>query len=292
MLFLLISILLYCLQNITNKAFSRHFPVRLGGIILLDALAMSIVVLVFGLAGRAGRLEPAQLLYAFIFSAVYALTIITLQGAIASGPLGATILLNNIYMIFPVIFSLIFFQEVATVPKVIGIGCMFAVAILSAPRDSQMESGQKKASLRWFLLTCATTLGNGTLTIMKRSLSWLYPEVSPAAFTFWGFLFFAIICWLLVIIMRLRHFDFSVWTADPKALGLSALGVGVATSGGTLFQLLALQTVPAIVVFPLNAGGLIIILWLYALIVYKDKVRPVNLVALAFGLSGAVLLSI
>ncbi|MDW7656117.1 MAG: hypothetical protein SCM11_02960 [Bacillota bacterium] len=290
--FQIISILLYSLQNITNKTFARRFPSRLTGILLLDALAMSLVALILALAGRARALDPNVLVLAIAFGVIYILTIVTLQAALAAGPMGATILLNNIYIVFPVIYSILFFNETATVPKIIGFICMMVVTVLSAPRDKKLKQNQQALSLRWFLLTCSTTLGNGALTILKRSLSWYYPAADSATFTFWGFLFVAIICWLIVGGLLLKKQSFKTWTSDPKHLGLCALGVGVATGGGNLFQLLALRTVPAIVVFPLNAGGLLIILWLYSLIVYKDKVRPSGIVALVVGLIGAILLSV
>jgi drug/metabolite transporter (DMT)-like permease len=288
----IISILLYSLQNITNKTFARRFPSKLTGILLLDALAMSLVALILALAGRARALDPNVLLLAIAFGVIYILTIVTLQAALAAGPMGATILLNNIYIVFPVIYSILFFDETATVPKIIGFICMMVVTFLSAPRDKKLKQNQQALSLRWFLLTCATTLCNGALTILKRSLSWYHPQVDSAAFTFWGFLIVAIICWLIVGGLLLKKQSFKTWTDDPKYLGLCALGVGVATGGGNLFQLLALRTVPSIVVFPLNAGGLLIILWLYSLIVYKDKVRPSGIIALVIGLIGAILLSV
>ncbi len=288
----ILSLLLYSLQNITNKTFARRFPSRLAGIILLDALAMSIVALILALAGRARPLEGPVLLLSLVFGVVYILTIVTLQAALAAGPMGATILLNNIYMIFPVVYSILFFEETVTPTKLIGIACMLAVTVLSAPRDKKLKQNRQALSLRWFLLTLATTLCNGVLTILKRSLSWYFPKADSAAFTFWGFLTVAAISWLIVGVLLLRKQDFSTWTADPKWLGLCALGVGVATGGGNLFQLLALRTVPAVVVFPLNAGGLLMILWLFSLVVYKDKVRPSGVAAFILGLVGAVLLSL
>lgn len=289
--FLILSILLYSLQSISNKAFSRRFPSRLTGILLLDALAMSLIVLIMTLLGGARMLPPKVMLLALLFSVVYILTIVTLQSALAAGPLGATILLNNIYMIFPVMASILFFGEVATVPRIIGIVCMVGVTVLSAPRDQKGGAGGPPTSLRWFILTCATTLGNGALTIIKRSLSWYSPETPAAAFSFWGFLFVAIQCWIIVSILCLRRQSFADWTADPKHLALCALGVGVATSGGTFFQLLALQTVAGIIVFPLTAGGILMVLWAWSLIVYKDRIKPIGFVALALGLTGIVLLS-
>jgi drug/metabolite transporter (DMT)-like permease len=290
--YLIISIALYSLQNISNKTFARRFPSQLKGIIFLDAFAMTIVVLILALAGRARPLEFPVLLLALFFGAVYILTIVTLQAALAAGPLGATILLNNIYMIFPVVYSVLFFNEQATLAKIIGIACMMAVTVLSAPRDRKIRQNRTPLSLRWFLLTCATTVCNGILTIIKRSLSYYHPEADSAAFTFWGFLVVALLCWITIGGMAIRRVRFDVWTSDLKVFSLCALGVGVATGGGNFFQLLALRTVPAIVVFPLNAGGLLIILWLFSLIFYKDKVKPTGIVALVLGLTGAILLSI
>ncbi len=245
----ILSLLLYSLQNITNKTFARRFPSGWPG--LSSRRPGDVVVaLILALAGRARPLEGPVLLLSLVFGVVYILTIVTLQAALAAGPMGATILLNNIYMIFPVVYSILFFEETVTPTKLIGIACMLAVTVLSAPRDKKLKQNRQALSLRWFLLTLATTLCNGVLTILKRSLSWYFPKADSAAFTFWGFLTVAAISWLIVGVLLLRKQDFSTWTADPKWLGTLRPGRRCGDGRREPVPAAGAATVPAVVVLP------------------------------------------
>jgi hypothetical protein len=82
------TLLFFCVQNITNKEFGRIFPRKLSGIILLDAFAMSLATVLLGLLGGAKLINGSVILLAFLFGLSYTLTIVLLQFALASGPLG------------------------------------------------------------------------------------------------------------------------------------------------------------------------------------------------------------
>ncbi|NLO34820.1 MAG: EamA family transporter [Clostridiaceae bacterium] len=292
MLYLGLALLFYCIQNIANKEFGKTFPVKLRGIVFLDAMAMTVVVIVIGLIGGVHRVSGAVLLLAAGFGVAYASTIILLQNALALGPMGATKLLYNFYMVFPVLFSIFFCGETLTLPILLGIVCMAGVTVLSVPRDKDPDPNRlKKDIFRWFIVTLLATASNGVLTIVKRSLSWQFPEADTASFTFWGFAFAAVICWSVVIVFKWRKQDFSTWTAHPRLMARFVLAVGLSTALASLFQMLSLETVPGVVVFPLTSGGVLLLLWVYAAIAYREPVRKRGVFTLLLGLTGAFLLS-
>jgi uncharacterized membrane protein len=126
LIYLGFALLFYCIQNIANKEFSKTFPVKLRGIVFLDAMAMTVVVAVIGLIGGVKLVTGPVMLLAACFGVAYAATIILLQNALALGPMGATKLLYNFYMVFPVLFSIFFCGETLTLPILLGIACMAA----------------------------------------------------------------------------------------------------------------------------------------------------------------------
>ena len=175
--------------------------------------------------------------------------------------MGATKLLYNFYMVFPVLFSIFFCGETLTLPILLGIVCMAGVTVLSVPRDKDPDPNRlKKDIFRWFIVTLLATASNGVLTIVKRSLSWQFPEADTASFTFWGFAFAAVICWSVVIVFKWRKQDFSTWTAHPRLMARFVLAVALSTALASLFQMLSLETVPGVVVFPLTSGGVLLLL--------------------------------
>ncbi|MCK9251692.1 MAG: EamA family transporter [Clostridiales bacterium] len=292
MIYLGFALLFYCIQNIANKEFSKTFPVKLRGIVFLDAMAMTVVVAVIGLIGGIRLITGPVMLLAAGFGVAYAATIILLQNALALGPMGATKLLYNFYMVFPVLFSIFFCGETLTLPILLGIACMAGVTVLSVPRDKDPDPNRlKKDIFRWFIVTLLATVSNGVLTIVKRSLSWRFPEAEPASFTFWGFAFAALICWSVVIGFKWRKQDFKTWTAHPRLMARFVLAVGLSTALASLFQMLSLETVPGVVVFPLTSGGVLLLLWVYSAIAYREPVRIRGVLTLLLGLTGAFLLS-
>jgi len=292
LIYLGFALLFYCIQNIANKEFSKTFPVKLRGIVFLDAMAMTVVVAVIGLIGGIRLITGPVMLLAAGFGVAYAATIILLQNALALGPMGATKLLYNFYMVFPVLFSIFFCGETLTLPILLGIACMAGVTVLSVPRDKDPDPNRlKKDIFRWFIVTLLATVSNGVLTIVKRSLSWRFPEAEPASFTFWGFAFAALICWSVVIGFKWRKQDFKTWTAHPRLMARFVLAVGLSTALASLFQMLSLETVPGVVVFPLTSGGVLLLLWVYSAIAYREPVRIRGVLTLLLGLTGAFLLS-
>ncbi|NLB43652.1 MAG: EamA family transporter [Clostridiaceae bacterium] len=292
MIYLGFALLFYCIQNIANKEFSKTFPVKLRGIVFLDAMAMTVVVAVIGLIGGVKLVTGPVMLLAAGFGVAYAATIILLQNALALGPMGATKLLYNFYMVFPVLFSIFFCGETLTLPILLGIACMAGVTVLSVPRDKDPDPNRlKKDIFRWFIVTLLATVSNGVLTIVKRSLSWRFPEAEPASFTFWGFAFAALICWSVVIGFKWRKQAFRTWTAHPRLMARFVLAVGLSTALASLFQMLSLETVPGVVVFPLTSGGVLLLLWVYSAIAYREPVRIRGVLTLLLGLTGAFLLS-
>jgi len=292
LIYLGFALLFYCIQNIANKEFSKTFPVKLRGIVFLDAMAMTVVVAVIGLIGGVKLVTGPVMLLAAGFGVAYAATIILLQNALALGPMGATKLLYNFYMVFPVLFSIFFCGETLTLPILLGIACMAGVTVLSVPRDKDPDPNRlKKDIFRWFIVTLLATVSNGVLTIVKRSLSWRFPEAEPASFTFWGFAFAALICWSVVIGFKWRKQDFKTWTAHPRLMARFVLAVGLSTALASLFQMLSLETVPGVVVFPLTSGGVLLLLWVYSAIAYREPVRIRGVLTLLLGLTGAFLLS-
>jgi drug/metabolite transporter (DMT)-like permease len=77
----------------------------------------------------------------------------------------------------------------------------------------------------------------------------------------------------------------------PQSHGPLVLAVGLSTALASLFQMLSLETVPGVVVFPLTSGGVLLLLWVYSAIAYREPVRIRGVLTLLLGLTGAFLLS-
>jgi glucose uptake protein GlcU len=82
-----------------------------------------------------------------------------------------------------------------------------------------------------------------------------------------------------------------VSASEQRCAGLIA-GIGVGTAGGNSFSILALTQLPGLVFFPLRQRGLVLVMWLVGILLYKEKVTKRGLIMLATGMMGLILINL
>lgn len=286
MAYILLGVACFLLQNLSNKEFSRRFSSRLPGLALLNALALTVAVVSLLLLGGAQPLTGGALFMAVGYGLLFVATIFGIVASMSSGPLGPTALIVNASMVLSVILGVALWGETMTLKK--GLGALGMIGALTLSGLS--TRGGRSASVRWFVLALLSFLGNGLLSVMQKSLSWSFPEVSVTSFTFWAMAFGAVACWLLVLLFRVRGERFREWLNMPKPLALCAAGVGLGTVGGNAFTMTGLALVPAIVAFPLSQGLVILLLNASSMVIYRERMTLSGAVSMVLGILGIVLL--
>lgn len=283
------SVLSFIVQNMANKEFSRRLPCQLNGLALFNAIALTICALALALAGGVGALSGGAWLLALAFAVTFDVTVVMIVMSMTRGPMGATVLIINMSMMLPVTAGLIAWGEQLTLLKGLGIACMLAVLALSALGSG---GGSQRGGIKWLLMSIATMIFNGVLGIQQKMLSMYFPGDGVLEFSCAAFGLAALICWLAAALFKFRGASYRPWTGRPLELLACSAGVGLGTAGGNTFQLMSLTLLPAIVAFPLVQGSVVLALWALSLVVYKDKVTPMGLAALAAGIAGIVMLSV
>ena len=284
------SILCFIFQNMSNKEFSRRFECKLPGLILFNAISFTFCSIAIALAGGIAPLSGGALILAICFAIVFTITIMLIPVSMSMGPMGTSVLIINMSMILPVCAGLIAWGESPTVLKMIGIACMVLVLILSSMGSGDKSS--KRGGAKWLIITLITMVCNGALSIQQKLLSYWFPSDSAVAFNFTSFAIAGVICWVLVVILKMRGTDLTPWLSRKREFTLCAAGVGLGTAGGNTFQMLSLTLLPAIVGFPLVQGCVVLSLWLLSLIIYHDKATVSGIIALICGIAGIIMLSI
>ncbi len=284
------AIVCFILQNMANKEFSRRFNCQISGLALFNAIALTFCAGAIALAGGAAvPLSGGALALAAVFAVNFVITVMLIVVSMSMGPMGATVLIINMSMMLPVTAGIVAWGESPTALKLIGIGCMILVLVLSALGG---KGDPKRGGIKWLLLTIITMICNGVLSIQQKLLSLWFPGDSATSFSFTAFAIAALLCWALVLIFKLRGADFGQWLSKRGQLTMCAAGVGLGTAGGNTFQLLALTQLPAIVAFPLVQGSVVLSLWVLSLIIYRDKVTLAGVLSLIAGIAGIIMLSL
>ncbi len=289
MIYVLLAVVFFFLQNVVNKEFAARFKSTLPGLALFDGIALNLASLTLIFFGGASLLPTGQLILAAAFGMLFVLTVFLIVITMSQGPMGMSSLLINMSMIIPVTGGILIWGEELTVIKFVGILCMMAVLALSGLNE---RGKGKDSNLRWFALAIVTMVFNGTLSLMQKALTANFTEPNATAFNCWAFAIGGALCWIIVLVLKLKGTSFSDWTAKPKQLLLCSLGMGWGTVGGNMFNVLALTVLPAVAAFPLVQGSVILSVMVGSMVLYKEKLGKLGFLALILGIGGIVLLNL
>lgn len=288
MIFFIISILLYLLQNVSNKKFCTCVGSSSTGTALIQngicCLCASVVLVIYG---GFHILSPGALCLAILFGISYLGTVFLLLLAFSTGTVGLSTLLCNIGMFIAAFYGMIRFGDAFTVFIAAGYACMLAAVILTTPRKKEDERG----GVRWFLFALGSGLCNGFVASVKREAVGILPEGIPS-FLAIGFLFASLFALTFAFAVPKHRERASHVIKRPRILLFGALA-GVGTAGANLFQMQALTTLPSTVVYPLTSGILVVSLWLASLWIYRETTaKPRNIISVILCVLAIILANI
>ena len=290
MIFFVLSLAAYMLQNYSNKIFSLKFGARLTP--LQNALCVIGAALVLLVAGYARPMPSIAFLYAGIYGIFYFMTVFFLLRAFSTGPLGLCNIICNMGNFLSVFFGILAFNDSFNLFTVIGSVFMILAIILSAPASN--GAGKKKGGYVWFIFAVGSAVCNGVLGSFKILVTKSLPEVASGTFLFWAFVSASIVGMLIIGTEILRGLPIKECTARFGEKALVGFGAGVGTAFGNLLFYLALASnISSAILFPLNAGSLALLCFLMSWLIFKDtKLTKRNVAALVVCILGIIFINI
>lgn len=305
MLFAILTLLTFGIQNLGCKEYGRRFPDTMYSQSVMTAASQIIVVVIMAALGGA-RMMPAQgFILAALFGLMFVVTLSTMTLALSLGHMGVTLLIQNSSLIVPVIYGMLVWNEQMTVPKGIGIACVLLMLVLSAG-DLSAKDGESSApganKGRWLICLALAFIGDSVLAILQGTVSRECASLSPVTFTFWTSVFSVLFAALLTVWFRLRGCGGLLPDRKSRvSFGLICAAIGAGTAGGNCFTIMAggnaytepfLRAIPSTVLFPMRSGGLVLMMWALGILIYREKVSRRGIWMLIVGLAGLVLLNL
>lgn len=295
MLFAILAILSFALQNTCCKEYGNRYPNTLYAQSVMIFVSLTIVAGIMAALGGAQPLTPGGYLLALAFGVAFVVTLAGMTIAMNCGHMGITLLIQNSSLLIPAVYGVLVWHEQLTVFKALGIAFILALLALSAG-DGDAAAGNVKNwnRKRWLIITAVAFLGDGVLAILQGMMSRECATTSSVNFTFWTSVFSVAVSALLIAFYRLRGRSEKLVRSRRDLAAFSGLcaGIGVGTAGGNCFSILALTQLPSVVLFPLRQGGLVLVMWMVGVLLYREKVNRRGLVMLAVGLIGLILINI
>lgn len=294
MLFAILAILSFALQNTCCKEYGNRYPNTVYAQSVMIFVSLSVVAAIMAAMGGAQPLTPRGYLLALAFGVAFVVTLAGMTIAMNSGHMGITLLIQNSSLLIPTVFGVLVWHEKLTPLKVLGIALILALLGLSAGDGVAAGNVKNWNRKRWILVTAVAFLGDGVLSILQGMMARECATTSSVDFTFWTSVFSVAVCALLIAFYRLRGQRERMIVGRRELAAFSGLcaGVGLGTAGGNCFSILAPTQLPGVVFFPLRQGGLVLVMWVVGVLLYREKINRRGILMLAVGLLGLVLLNI
>lgn len=287
MIFFLLSILSYLVQNFSNKQFSQHNKNSGSNVALFqNALCTFASSVVLALCGGIKMIPFSEMLLAVLFGATYLLTVFLLLKAFNYGALGASTLLCNIGAFICAAYGILRFNDDFTTYIALGCLCIIVALLLSTP----WGESDKGTNMKWFIFAIASGLANGAVSSVKREAVAITGDVRN--FLVWGFFFAALIATVILLSTKNNRTSAARVIKNPL-LVLFGIGAGVGTAGGNCFQMEAVKTVSPAIIYPFTAGFLVVSMWLVSLLIYKETtVKWQNVLAVIFCVTAIIFINL
>lgn len=204
--------------------------------------------------------------------------------------MGGSILLSDIGLFISIFYGIIVYDDDITIASSFAMLCMVGVVILCTPMHRTKTTGNKN-NTRWFMFALTSGIMNGIASSIKRTVSAQSQSINMKTFLFWGFLFS--ICFLMILLPFFHVSSKDIKTLVKKRerkIIICGITAGLGTVGGNLFQMMALNKLSSVIVYPATVGILVVALWIISLFWYKEvKLHWKNTLAIILCILGVIL---
>ena len=252
---------------------------------------------IFALSGFDCKVSIYTLLISIAFGVATLSSTVFSLSALKIGPWAYTTVLTSLSTIIPTLSGAIFWNETIDLLKIIGITLMVASFIFSVFKKN-VEKDEKKATLRWFILTLIALVSTGIIGVLQKVHQSSSHKNELAMFLVISFLFSSVFSFALAFLSQKKEMQaLQGNTPNPptnkkllfKILALFAL-VGVCSALNNIINLHLSGVMDSAVFFPIVNGGNMLLVTSLAAIIYKEKFSILQWVGIACGIASLLCL--
>jgi len=181
-------------------------------------------------------------------------------------------------LLIPLLVSIVLFKETPTVFQFVGFVLSIVSVLVLNYRKEENGSGGK-----FMLSLFALLIAEGCAGIMSKVFNEIGNEVLAAHFLLYTFVTAFLFCAIVIL-------------AKHERPGLHELiygmMIGIPNFMGARFVLKALETVPAVIVYPARSVGTIVVIMLFGTLLFKERLGRQQIVAMGVILVSLVLLNL
>ena len=280
-LILAIAALTVTCQDIFKKKFNQKSS---GGVFFFGGMISFFAMLFFIALNRDWSYSSSQLLYSFGFAVAYAVATLFAVLAIKYGSLAKTTLIVSCSLLLPSFYGIIFLSEPIGIKLIVGI-VLLVVALVMI----NYEKDAVPSSLKWAICAVLAFVGNGMCSVVQK--------LEQNTFGSDGQNVFMIVA-LGMVVLLLFAMSFISKEERGRQIRIAKVGwiwaalCGVCNGLCNFLVMYLNPRLPASVMFPVISGGSVVLVFVYATLVQREKFNLRQKIGYAIGVLSIVLLNI
>lgn len=279
-------IVLKTIANISEGILIKKYNERhtAGGMFFTGILSLFALIF-FCVSDKNGfNFQTEMLVYSVAYGLIYCISYFLTFVALVCGPFTLSMLIISYSLVFPILFGIIFLHE--SVSVFTGIGFILLMISLFFVRGNKDEK-ENKFSVKWLIAIIIVMLGNGLLAIIQKMQQIKFNNECNNEFMIIGLAVSASVLMIGGMIKDRKQLKEIIRYGIPYA-GTA----GVANGINNLLTIAVNNLLPLSIVSPVFSGMRIVVSFLSATILFKEKYLKRQIFGVVIGVIALVFLNI
>ena len=223
-------------------------------------------------------------LFALTFAILTVVFQLSYTKALSVGNVSLTVMAVNLSMLFPVLVSIIFYNESLTPMRIVGI----VLTVLSFTLTVDLKT-KERLSRSWLAFTVMAALANGGIGITQKIFGASEFCAEKKSFVACSYAIAFLIAFTLYLFVRSRDKEAS--SARARAY-IFAVAVGVVLAVFQWLNTYAISIMDGSFLFPVYSGGSIILSTLVGILFFKDELTKTQKISITLGIIAVIIMNI
>lgn len=204
--------------------------------------------------------------------------------ALTSGPMAITSMLVSFSLIIPTLYGIIVLKEKVTVLGALGLVLIcISFALINLKPDSET-----RISSKWLAFTVATMMSNGMCSVIQKMHQSAYVGLYRSEFMMFASLSSLALFLCVFVVSRIGKSNLP----QRPIVYIKGFMAGITNGGANFLSLYLAATQPAAVLFPILSVCTSIASLTAGRVIFKEKLRKLQLVGFAVGIVSLVLVKL
>ena len=281
LLFTLGAVVSMVLSDAAKKKFNKDCPFFFAFICALFAL----IFFVFA-SGFKFNFNKEIIVYSALFGVAYALAILFVIFAYKKGNFFTSGLVMAYSLLLPTLYGIIFLKDKTSIFFYIGLALLCVAVFFIFFKKKEKTEEKPKLNFLWVLLIGIAFVGNGFCSIFQTAEQNAFDGMYKTEFMIIALAISSVIFFIFSII-----FDRKKIKDGFKSSLLFGSIAGLLNGSLNFFVMYGLNNLDASIVFPLISGGELILTFIIARFVFKEKYTLLQYIGFCICLASVVLLN-